>query len=109
MSNTGHNSGQRKGMGNGEAVAADRLRAFVQRIERLEEEKAALAADVREIYAELKGDGFDPKAIRQIVRERKQDKAALEEQQAIVELYRDALGDMASSPLGQAALERVGG
>ena len=62
----------------GEAVAADRLRAFVQRIERLEEEKAAMAADIREIYAEAKGDGFDTKVLRQVIKRRKQDTADLQ-------------------------------
>ena len=76
-----------------EAVAADRLRAFVQRIERLEEEKAALAADIREIYAEAKGDGFDTKVLRQVIKRRKQDKADLDEQEALLELYLSALGE----------------
>jgi uncharacterized protein (UPF0335 family) len=79
----------------GEAVAADRLRAFVQRIERLEEEKAALAADIREIYAEAKGDGFDTKVLRQVIRRRKQDKAEVQEQDALLELYLSALGEAA--------------
>ena len=76
-----------------EAVAADRLRAFVQRIERLEEEKAALAADIREVYAESKGDGFDTKVLRQVIRRRKQDKAEVQEQDALLELYLSALGE----------------
>jgi len=54
-------------------VAADRLRSFIERIERLEEEKAALAADIKEIYSEAKGTGFDIKVIRMIVRLRKMD------------------------------------
>jgi len=77
----------------GEAVAADRLRAFVQRIERLEEEKAAMAADIREIYAEAKGDGFDIKVLRQVIKRRKQDTADLQEQDALLELYLSALGE----------------
>ena len=79
-----------------EAVAADRLRAFVQRIERLEEEKAALAADIREIYAEAKGDGFDTKVLRQVIRRRKQDTAEMQEQDALLELYLSALGEAVS-------------
>jgi uncharacterized protein (UPF0335 family) len=76
-----------------EAVAADRLRAFVQRIERLEEEKAAMAADIREIYAEAKGDGFDTKVLRQVIKRRKQDNAEVLEQEALLELYLSALGE----------------
>ena len=75
-----------------EAVAADRLRAFVQRIERLEEEKAALAADIREVYAEAKGTGFDSKVMRQIVRLRKMDSSDRQEQEALLEVYRRAIG-----------------
>jgi len=72
-------------------IAADRLRAFVERIERLEEEKAALAADIREVYAEAKGVGYDTKIMRQIVRLRKMDSQDRQEQEAILELYRRAL------------------
>jgi len=79
-----------------EAVAADRLRAFVQRIERLEEEKAALAADIREIYAEAKGDGFDTKVLRQVIKRRKQDATEQQEMDALLELYLSALGEAAS-------------
>lgn len=73
-------------------IAADRLRSFIQRIERLEEEKAALTADIREVYAEAKGTGFDTKIMRQIVRLRKLDDAARQEQEALLEVYRKALG-----------------
>jgi len=76
-----------------EAVAADRLRAFVQRIERLEEEKAALSADIREVYSEAKGDGFDVKVLRQVIKLRKLDKAEVQEQEALLELYLSALGE----------------
>lgn len=74
------------------AVAKDHLRAFVERIERLEEEKKALADDIRDVYAEAKGNGFDVKAMRIIVRLRKQDKNERAEQEAIVETYMHALG-----------------
>ena len=70
----------------------DQLRAFVARIERLEEEKAALAADLREVYAEAKGNGFDVKALRTIVRLRKQDANERAEQETILETYMQALG-----------------
>lgn len=73
-------------------VAAERLRAFVERVERLEAEKAALAADVREVYAEAKGAGFDVKALRQIVRLRKIDPADRRQQDELLSVYLNALG-----------------
>ena len=73
-------------------IAADRLRSFIERIERLEEEKAALAADIREIYAEAKGVGFDPKIMRQVIKLRKLDTAELQEQDALLDTYKHALG-----------------
>lgn len=75
-------------------IAADRLRSFVERIERLEEEKRGLQEDIKEVYAEAKGTGFDTKIIRQIIRLRKMDKADRQEQEAILELYKEALGMM---------------
>jgi uncharacterized protein (UPF0335 family) len=72
--------------------AKDHLRAFVERIERLEEEKKAIADDVREVYAEAKANGFDTKALRAIVRLRKQDVDERKEQEAILETYLHALG-----------------
>lgn len=73
-------------------IAADRLRSIIERIERLEEEKAALAADVRDIYSEAKGAGFDPKVLRQIVRLRKMDQSDREEQDHLLDLYKNAIG-----------------
>jgi len=73
-------------------VAADQLRSYVMRIERLEEEKAALAADIREVYSEAKGNGFDAKAMRQIVGLRKLDEPKLKEMEAILDTYKVALG-----------------
>ncbi len=73
-------------------VAHDQLRSIVERIERLEEEKAATAADIKEVYGEAKGNGFDTKTLRQVVRIRKQDKAERQEAEAILELYLHALG-----------------
>ena len=72
--------------------AKDQLRTIVARIERLEEEKAALAVDLREVYAEAKGNGFDVKALRAVVRLRKQDVDERKEQEAILETYLHALG-----------------
>ncbi len=73
-------------------IAADRLRQFIERIERLEEEKAALASDVREVYAEAKAVGFDPKVMRQIVKLRKMDSADQQEMEALIDTYKHALG-----------------
>jgi uncharacterized protein (UPF0335 family) len=72
--------------------AKDHLKAFVERIERLEEEKKAIADDIRDVYAEAKGNGFDVKALRAIVRLRKQDADERREQEAILETYMHALG-----------------
>ena len=74
------------------AIAADQLRSFIERIERLEEEKAALSSDIREVYAELKGTGFEPKTVREIVRLRKLDSNELLEQEALLDTYKSALG-----------------
>lgn len=73
-------------------VAAEELKQFVERIERLEEEKAGIAGDIKDVFAELKGRGFDSKAIRQLLRIRKQDHAERQEQEAILDLYMQALG-----------------
>ena len=73
-------------------IAADQLRSFVERIERLEEEKAALSADVKEVYAELKSAGFDAKIVRQVIRLRKMDRAEFQEQEALLDIYMSALG-----------------
>jgi uncharacterized protein (UPF0335 family) len=73
-------------------VAGERLKSFIERIERLEEEKKALADDIRDVYAEAKGNGFEAKVMRQIVKIRKMDKADLEEQEALLETYMRALG-----------------
>ncbi len=70
----------------------DRLRSFVERVERLEEERAALSADIREVYSEAKGEGFDTKTMRQVVRLRKLDKADFQEREAMLDLYLGALG-----------------
>ena len=72
-------------------IAGDRLRSFVERIERLEEEKAALAADIREVYSEAKGTGFDVKILRQVVRLRKMEESERQEQEEILDLYKRAL------------------
>lgn len=75
-----------------EGVAQDQIKAFIERIERLEEKKAAIAGDIREVYAEAKGNGFSTKTLRQIVRIRKMDHAQRMEEEALLELYLVALG-----------------
>jgi uncharacterized protein (UPF0335 family) len=72
--------------------AAGQLKSLVERIERLEEEKGALTADIKEVYAEAKGHGFDTKIMRQVVRMRKIDKADRQEMEAVLDLYLAALG-----------------
>lgn len=73
------------------AFAKEQLRSFIERVERLEEERAALSEDIREVYAEAKGEGYDTKIMRQVVRLRKLDKADFQEQEAILELYKRAM------------------
>jgi uncharacterized protein (UPF0335 family) len=75
-----------------QTVAAGQLRAFIERIERLEEEKKTIADDIKEVYAEAKGTGFDTKAVRTIIRLRKKDQAERQEEEAILDLYKAALG-----------------
>ena len=70
----------------------DQLLSIVQRIERLEEESAAIAADIKEIYSEAKSSGFDPKYIRQCIKLRKMDADEIDEQDELLKMYRDALG-----------------
>ncbi len=72
--------------------AKDQLRAFIERIERLEEEKTALATDIKEVYAEAKSNGFDTKIMRKVVSIRKMDSADREEQDALIDLYMSAVG-----------------
>jgi uncharacterized protein (UPF0335 family) len=72
--------------------AKDQLKAFVERVERLEEEKKTIADDIRDVYAEAKGNGFDVKSLRVVVRLRKQDVNERKEQEAILETYLHALG-----------------
>ena len=73
-------------------VSAERLRSLIERIERLEEERKALAGDIKDIYSEAKSAGFDVKVIRQLIRIRKQEPAEVEEQETLLDVYRRALG-----------------
>ncbi len=74
--------------------AQSQLKSIVERIERLEEDKAAIAADLKEVYAEAKGNGFDVKILRKVVRLRKQDAAKRQEEDAILDLYLSAIGGL---------------
>lgn len=77
-------------------IARDQLRAFIDRIEKLESEKTAISEDIKSIYAEARGSGFDPKVMRQVVRLRKQDRNERAEQEAILDLYLRAMGMQSS-------------
>ncbi len=79
-----------------EEVAQDQLRSFVERIERLEEEKKTIAEDIKDVYAEAKGNGFDTKVLRKVLALRKQDASERQEFEAILDLYLQALGMMPS-------------
>ena len=74
------------------ATAQGRLKSFIERIERLEEDKAAVSNDMKEVFAEAKGEGFDVKIVRKVIRLRKQDKVKREEEAALIDLYLSAIG-----------------
>ena len=76
----------------GSGAGAEQLTQLIERIERLEEEKRALLADIKDVYAEAKANGFEPKIMRQVVRLRSMDRDLLNEQDALLDTYRDALG-----------------
>lgn len=95
-------------MTNVNSIAADRLRSFVERVERLEDEKAALMADIKDVFAEAKGTGFDVKTMRKIVALRKMDPSDREEAETLLDLYRAAVG-LDGTPLGDAARNFVVG
>ena len=79
-------------IGHNTPTAPDQLRSIIERIERLEEDKSQVAADIKEVYAEAKGNGFDTKALRKLVALRKKDRDKVLEERAILELYANALG-----------------
>ena len=76
------------------SAAQSQLKAIIERIERLEEDKAAVANDLKEVYAEAKGNGFDTKILRKVIRLRKQDKAKRQEEEALIDLYLSAIGGL---------------
>jgi uncharacterized protein (UPF0335 family) len=84
------------------------LRAIVERIERLEDDKKGISADIGAVYAEAKANGFDTKIIRKVVALRQKEAAKRDEEQALLDTYMAALGMIADLPLGRAALEREG-
>jgi len=86
-------------------VAVERLRSFIERIERLEEEKRALSGDIKEVYAEAKGTGFEPKIMRQIVKIRKMDRDEVVEEESLLDLYKRALGMMPEAAIETQAAE----
>ena len=76
------------------AAAQGRLKSFLERIERLEEDKAAVSEDLKEVYAEAKGEGFDTKILRKVIRLRKMDKVKRDEEEALIDLYLSAIGGL---------------
>jgi uncharacterized protein (UPF0335 family) len=79
-------------------IASAQLKSFIERIERLEDEKRALGEDIKEVYAEAKGTGFDPKIMRQVIKIRKMDKDEHDEQESLLDLYKRALGMLPETP-----------
>lgn len=98
MADVGHNSTR---------LAKDQLKSIIERVERLEEEKKTISDDIKDVYAEAKANGFDVKALRTIVRLRKQDAAERAEQETILEIYMEALGMLRGTPLGDSAVARM--
>lgn len=87
--------------------AKDQLKSFVERIETLESDKKQVADDIRDVYSEAKSSGYDVRALRQIIRLRKQDAAERAELEALIDTYKLALGMISDLPLGVAAIERA--
>ncbi len=88
-------------------IAADRLKSFVERIERISEEIKGLQADVKEVYAEAKGTGFDQRTIKQIIKLRAMSQEERDEQEALLDIYKAALGMLNGTPLGDAAVRKM--
>ena len=89
------------------SLAPERLASLVQRIERLEEERKELAADLKEIFQEAKSEGYDVKVLRALIRERRTDESERAEHEALLDTYRAALAGLVGTPLGEAALARA--
>lgn len=88
-----------------QAIAKDQLKLIIERIEKLEEERKATSDDIRDVYAEAKGNGFDARTLRKIIQLRKLDADVRAEQEMILETYMNALGMLSDTPLGQAAIK----
>ena len=86
-------------------IAGEQLKSFIERIERLEDEKRALGEDIKEVYAEAKGTGFEPKIMRQIIKIRKMDKDEHDEQESLLDVYKRALGMLPESSVETRAAE----
>ena len=84
----------------------NQLKSIVERIEALEVEKAAIAENIKDVYTEAKGGGFDPKILKQVIALRKKDAGKRAEERVLLATYMDALGMLADTPLGQAAIQR---
>jgi uncharacterized protein (UPF0335 family) len=85
-------------------AASKQLKSFVERIERLEEEKKGIADDIRDVFAEAKGQGFDTKIMRQVIRLRKKDSSERQEEEALLDLYLHALGMLPGDAGGEAMI-----
>lgn len=94
----GHNSG---------VIAKDQVKSIIDRVENLEEQKKATTDEIREVYAEAKGNGFDTRALRKTIQIRKLDADVRREQEMILETYMNALGMLSDAPLGQAAIKNA--
>lgn len=96
--------------GNGHNIAGsfskERLKKFISKIEKLEEDKRAIGSDIRSVYQEAESAGLDAKVIRKVVADRRKDQEIVTEQEELKRIYKEALGDFSSSPLGEAAAER---
>lgn len=101
-SGVGHNSGIL-------GVNGGHLRSFIERLERLEEDKKAVGEDIKQVYAEAKSIGFETKIIRHLIRERKIDEQKRRERDDLIDIYKNALGMLADTPLGESAIERFDG
>ena len=84
-------------------IAGEQLRSFIERIERLEEERKTLAEDIKEVFAEAKGNGFDTKIMREIIKIRRMDEDDLDEQETLLDIYKRALGMLPDIPESVAA------
>lgn len=93
----------------GANFSAGQLKAFIKRIEKLLEDKEAVQADIKDVYAEAKGQGFDPKIMRETIRLRKMEDQARIEREELIELYMSVLGDLQGSPLADAAIRNLKG